>query len=79
MTILKSLATFSKYRNDDVAPLNEPRLLRQVDVELLEIVPKLQILPDKVKIAFYKDNKQNRLSLSNFPRAAIVKSRASFV
>ena len=34
--------------------LREPRLLRQVKVELLEIVPKLQIFPDKVKITFNK-------------------------
>ena len=52
-------------------------LLRQVDFKLLEIMPKLQFLLNKGDIAFnnlfiYYDNKWRRLSLLNFPRAAIL-------
>ena len=46
--------------------------LRQVEAEFLKIMPKLQILLDKVKITFNKNSKQKRLSLSNLLRAAIL-------
>ena len=35
MTILKSLANFFKYTNDDVAPLNESVLKQQICVHVL--------------------------------------------
>ena len=39
--------------------------------KLLQIMPKLQILPEKVKITLNKNNKRKRLLLLNFPPAAI--------
>ena len=39
----------------------------QVNAELLEIVTKLQILPDKVKITFNKNNKQKYTIAFKFP------------
>lgn len=41
------------------------RLLRQVDVELFEIMPKLQILLHKEDMTFNNNNKQKRLSFLN--------------
>ena len=46
--------------------------MRQADVELLEIMPKLQILPDNGEMTFNSTNKRKRLSLLNFPRATIL-------
>ena len=40
----------------------KPRLLRQVDVKLLEIMPKLQILLSKGDITFNYNYKRRRLS-----------------
>ena len=46
--------------------------MRQVDVKLLEIMPKFQILLNKGDIIFNYNNKRRRLSLLNFPRTAIL-------
>ena len=48
------------------------RLLRQVDVQLFEMMPKLQILLHKEDITISNNNKQKRLSFLNFTRSAIL-------
>ena len=44
----------------------------QVDAKLLQIMPKLQILLDKGKVASNIRNIRKRFQLLNFPRAAIL-------
>ena len=46
--------------------------MRQVDVKLLEIMPRLHILLNKGDITFNYNNKRRRLSLLNVLRAAIL-------
>ena len=46
--------------------------MRQVDVELFEIMPKLQILLHREDIAFNNNNKQKRVSFLDFTSAAIL-------
>ena len=46
--------------------------MARVDAKLLQIMPKLQILLDKGKVAFNNNNKRKRFQLLNFLHAAIL-------
>ena len=46
--------------------------MARVDPKLLQIMPKLQILLDKGKVAFNNNNKRKRFRLLNFPRTAVL-------
>ena len=52
--------------------LRDPRLLARVDPTLLQMMPKLQILPDKGNVTFNNNNNRKRFRVLNFPRAAIL-------
>ena len=54
----------TRYKN----PWREPRLLARVDAKLFQIMPKLQILPDKGKVTFNNNsNKRKKISGFKFP------------
>ena len=46
--------------------------MARVDAKLLQIMPRLQILLDKGKVAFNNNNKRKRFRVLNFLRAAIL-------
>ena len=51
--------------------------MKQVDVKLFEIVPKLQILPSKGDITLKYNKRRRSLSRLKFPRAAILDTMTS--